>query len=47
MDNGSRRALAIRWHQTEKEKEDLKKEKDLVKQRQREIMLRKAAKEDG
>ena len=37
----NRRALAIRWHQTEKEKEELKKGKEMIKQKQRDIMLRK------
>lgn len=33
-----RRALAIRWHQSEKEKEDLKKKREEMRQEQREII---------
>ncbi|XP_067949718.1 transient receptor potential cation channel subfamily V member 5-like [Watersipora subatra] len=39
------RALAIRWHQTAKEKEEMQKGKEEVKLKQRDIIIRKAAKE--
>ncbi|XP_067949715.1 transient receptor potential cation channel subfamily V member 5-like [Watersipora subatra] len=46
MKNGddAHRALAIRWHQTEEEREKLMKGKEEIKQKQRDIMMRKAAK---
>ena len=41
MGNGSR-ALAIRWHQTEKEKEELKRDREAIRQKQKDTLMRHA-----
>jgi len=42
MEN-NKRALAIRWHQSEKEKEEQKKGKEAVRLKQKEILLKHAS----
>lgn len=39
MANG-KRALAIRWHQTEREKEELKQTREQIRVKQREIVIK-------
>jgi len=41
------RALAIRWHQTEREKAELKREREEIKAKQREILMRHSQKANG